>query len=626
MKAGFLFSLFALFTLQVTLAGSFHVRVNGSSSGNGTITSPWDLQTALNHPTKVNGGDTIWVHEGTYNGIYTSTIYGRSNAPIIVRAVPGFKVILDGNKPGAGDATLNIKGEYTHFWGFVITNTNGVRGNNATDLKDGVYFGAPNCKLINCIIHNNGGNGVGFWRPAINSEIYGCIIYNNGYRGNDRGHGHGVYGQNETGTKQIRNNILFNSFGLGMSIYTEGGAIQGFNIEGNIMFNSGLPGNDFLERHILIGGLRPADRETIKSNYLYNRPNYPSKAGIQLGYGSENVKAEVTGNYMVDGSFYVITNWNSVKFTGNSILSRSTSMQLISFDNFKNIASPDFNNNNYYFGKLSTHQTFDAWKVYSGQDKNSTYSASLPTNTYYVLQKNQYEPERGHLVIYNWGKQNSINVDLSQLLTRGSEYKIYDVSNLKAGPLLTGTYSGGNVAISMQLTSVELPFGDLPNNGKFIHTAPDFGAFLIIGTPSNGPPVNDPTVPNQPDENASTPLRILNFHPNPTVDILAVDFYSPDENKVVIDVVDNMGRTISSESYLPKEGKNTHVLNLATYAAGIYFISITSGNKRVSCKVMKRDFALNSGDGSNAPDSDQEMMNGLQFLIVNNLKRNFLIV
>lgn len=573
---------FMVFLLSgnVFYGASFHVKTNGTASGNGSITNPWNLQTALNHPSRVAPGDTIWIHEGTYKGIFTSNIWGRANAPIVVRAMPGKEVILDGNASGSADATLTVKGEYTYIWGLTITNTNGNRGANATDIKDGIYLGGANCKIINCIIHNNGGNGIGFWSTAINSEIYGCIIYNNGYRGDDRGHGHGIYGQNETGTKQIKNNILFNSFGLGMSIYTQGGNIKGFNIEGNMMFNSGLPGNSFLERHILIGGLKPADRITIKSNYLYNRPNYPSKAALQLGYGADNVDAEVANNYMVDGTFYVIYPWNSVKFTGNSVLARSSSMQLISFDNFQNIKTPSFNNNSYYVGTLAG-MSFDAWKNVSKQDLNSTYRASLPSTSFYVVQNNQFEPGRAHVVIYNWAKQNIVQVNVSGVLKTGDDYKVYDVSNLKAGPVLTGKYQGGNIGISMQLTQVELPYGNLPNDGRFVHTAPDFGTFLIVSTNSGVPSGSDTVLEEQ------TKLEITNCYPNPVSDNVIVDIFSPKEEQLTIDVFNLIGKMAMSKLFNFKAGKNSHKIDLSFLPAGIYLISVSNSFGNSTFKVVK---------------------------------------
>lgn len=573
-------------------AVSYHVQVNGHSAGNGTITSPWDLQTALNHPIKVVGGDTIWLHGGTYRGAFISRLKGRSNAPVFVRAIPGDSVVIDGNIGGDGNASLSIEGEYTWYWGLIITNTHGDRTESSPstmDYKDGVYFVGANNKLINCIIHNNGGNGVGFWNPAVNSEIYGCIIYNNGYIGEDRGHGHGIYSQNETGTKKIRDNIIFNSFGLGIHIYTEGGSIKGYNIEGNILFNNGLPGNDFLERNIIVGGMKPAERIVIKSNYLYNRPDYPSKGGIQLGYGDvANVNADVQNNYIVNCPFSVVNSWNYLKFTNNLVSSSVASNRLISFDNFQNVKIPEFNNNNYYNGNLSS-LSFDDWKNSSGQDNSSTYSTSVPKETYYLLKQNLYEDGRATLVVYNWQNKSSVGVDLSKFLAKDSEYKIYDVQNFSSGPLFTGTYNGAIVDFPMNLTQVELPYGNLPYNNKFIHTSPDFGVFLITGRA-----IQDGSV--KPDEEgySSSPLKIISFYPNPTVDVLAVDFYSPDDNRVTIEVVDNSGRIISSEPFYPKEGNNKYVTNLAEYPPGIYMIQFSSRANKVSCKVIKTDYSLKS--------------------------------
>src|SRR5262249_10500020 len=36
----------------------------GSPSGDGSVSNPWDLQTALNQPSSVHPGDTIWLRGG----------------------------------------------------------------------------------------------------------------------------------------------------------------------------------------------------------------------------------------------------------------------------------------------------------------------------------------------------------------------------------------------------------------------------------------------------------------------------------------------------------------------------------------------------------------------------------
>jgi hypothetical protein len=303
-----------------------------------------------------------------------------------------------------------------------------------------------------------------------------------------------------------------------------------------------------------------------------------------LGYGTtENSNAEVLDNYMVNGSFYVMKKWSSVKASGNTIATASTEKQLLSFEDFTIIQSPLYNNNTYFRGQLNRN-TFEHWKNFGGQDKRSTYNPSLPSETYFVLQKNQYEDGRGHLVVYNWGKESSISVNLTGIVEIGSDYEIFDVSNLSGGPVASGKFNGGKVAVSMELDKVEFPFGNMPDNTKFIHTAPDFAVFLIKSIPK------EKVFSKSLKELA--PLQITNYFPNPTIDILAINFYSPDNKEMLISVKDTLGSVIQSEVFEPKEGENKYILNLATFPSGYYFIFISNENGSASVKVLKKKFIV----------------------------------
>ena len=59
--AAFTKTLFILFAFNaVVVAGdAYHVKVGGTSSGDGSINNPWDLQTALSRTRTVQAGDTI---------------------------------------------------------------------------------------------------------------------------------------------------------------------------------------------------------------------------------------------------------------------------------------------------------------------------------------------------------------------------------------------------------------------------------------------------------------------------------------------------------------------------------------------------------------------------------------
>src|SRR2546430_1201491 len=47
-------------------ATEFYVSPTGTASGNGSASNPWDLQTALNQPSSVQPGDTIWLRGGVH--------------------------------------------------------------------------------------------------------------------------------------------------------------------------------------------------------------------------------------------------------------------------------------------------------------------------------------------------------------------------------------------------------------------------------------------------------------------------------------------------------------------------------------------------------------------------------
>src|SRR5580704_7972860 len=80
----------------IAQAHDWYVAPNGSSQGNGSITSPWDLRTALAAPSAVQPGDTIWMRGGTYSGTFSSSLSGTSGSPIVVRQYPRERASIAG--------------------------------------------------------------------------------------------------------------------------------------------------------------------------------------------------------------------------------------------------------------------------------------------------------------------------------------------------------------------------------------------------------------------------------------------------------------------------------------------------------------------------------------------------
>ena len=97
-----------------SMASQFYVSLAGSAANSGSISSPWDLQTALNHPAAVKPGDTISLRAGVYRHlpqgvstgnegyIFFSKLTGTAAKPIIWGQYggDGGRPILDGESDG----------------------------------------------------------------------------------------------------------------------------------------------------------------------------------------------------------------------------------------------------------------------------------------------------------------------------------------------------------------------------------------------------------------------------------------------------------------------------------------------------------------------------------------------
>src|SRR6185369_7828569 len=158
------------------------------------------------------------------------------------RQYPGERATIDGNY-GGNEVTLIVNGQYAWFWGFEVTNsdpgrTSATGGTDPARRGTGTNLLGRGTKLINLAIHDTV-EGVLTTALAPDAEVYGNLIYYNGYDAPDRGHGHGIYVQNETGTKRVVDNVIFGQFGIGIHGYTETGKLDDLHIEGNTSFANG---------------------------------------------------------------------------------------------------------------------------------------------------------------------------------------------------------------------------------------------------------------------------------------------------------------------------------------------------------------------------------------------------
>jgi hypothetical protein len=431
-----------------TSGHQFYVAPNGSASNPGTITSPLSLDKALSSSSPAVAGDTIWVRGGTYSGAYVSYLTGSASAPIVVRVYPGERAILDANNAAAQSAgiLLSVFGANTYYWGLEITDSNPNRvDSGGPDTPNGVYLNSSsNIKFINMIIHDMPGQGMGLWAENTDAEVNGCLVYYNGTNHWD----HGIYLQNKTGTKTLKDNIVLEQASHGLHAYGSDVAfLDNIRMEGNTVFESGgLLGG--AERNILLGGLSVAHNPVVISNYTYFRG---SEGNSNIGYSAGTANAIVTNNYWIAGNVaerFVIN--SGAQVTGNL-----------------------------FVGGLDPSNLPSTYP-------SNTYAASRPTSGAQIfVRPNQYETGRANITVYNWGKASSVSANISSAgLVSGDTYEIRDAFNFFGSPVATGTYSGAAVLIPMGGLSTATPKG----NGLVhpVHTAPEFGAFILLKTSTGG--------------------------------------------------------------------------------------------------------------------------------------------
>ena len=410
---------------------------------------PWDLRTALNQPSAVHPGDTIWVHGGTYAGTISTNLNGTSSLPIVVRNWNNERATIDGGNSN-GAAIFNVGGSYTWYWGLEITSsTTNKISTQVTSWPTDIMYGegveikqggtdGTGCKFINLVVHDTR-QGFSSWKEAANSEVYGCVVYDNGWLAPDRPHGHNFYIQNVTGTKLFSDNYILRAYSHNIQSYGSSASNEdNEQFVGNIGVNGG-------ERNFMIGGDNPTQSPVWQDNVMYSDGSRAGSnnfyLGYPIGYNPGTFNAVVTGNYFAGGGLTFNTQ-TSLTFSGNS-------------------------------GGYTSVDGGGA-PAMSGQ-----LVSGNPSTDAVIIRQNKYEPARANLVILNWSGASAVNVDLSSVVVTGQPYVIRDAQNYYGTPVASGTYSGGTVSIPMSGGTVPATVGNDPRG--VTHTAQHLGTFVIFG-------------------------------------------------------------------------------------------------------------------------------------------------
>lgn len=421
-------------------AGSadFYVAPTGTPAGDGTLTNPWDLATALSHPSQVQPGDTIWLRGGTYRGIFTSYLTGTAGQPIVVRSYPNEWAVIDTRaQAGDGDAFI-VRGSWAYYWGFELMNS---RTTNRGENGFGFLGNSQNNKFINLIIHDVGNNT---FRDG--NEIYGSIFYNNGSDGVSTRHH--LYTQNDDPSQPDRvvDSIFFNSFGFGLHVYAGGGGqLRGIHLIGNVWFKNGAAQTiGDRKDDVLVGGVNGAESILLRENMGW-APS-PTERSVKLGrYSDLNIDISLVDNYLAgDTTFY--NTWQSVTMTGNT----------------------------FYAMSPGNGTNFDPT-----QFPNNTYLTNRPSGTKVFIRPNQYEAGRAHIIVYNWDLADTVAVDVSGILSPGSVYEVRNAQNYLAAPVTAGIYEGGTLTLPMTGLKPAQPIG----SGKIDpaeFSGKEFNVFVLL--------------------------------------------------------------------------------------------------------------------------------------------------
>ena len=435
-------------------AAQRYISTSGNKDNPGTIDRPWDMATGLSSALP---GDTVWIRGGTYSGTFTCWSSGTPDHPIIFRQYPGERARIDGGS--SQDSALGMQCSNVWVWGMEIFFSNTSRRTTVTGsfpetiqrgagVTTAQQTGVPlNDKFINLIIHDTWG-AFGVWKDAVNAEVYGNVIYYDGWVAPDRGHGHGIYTQNNSrSTKFIRDNIVFNEFSHGLHLYAEQDLLQNYVIEGNVAFDNGKPaGSDGYARNFLVGapGLNVTPRQIMfRNNFSYYSPLY-SGGDSQIGSDAGCVNTTIVANYFVAERGTALTKpalCRPLNMSGNTFVGA-----------VRGFSPSEFPANNYY-GKP-------------------------PTGVSVFVRPNWYEAGRANIIVYNWGHSASASADVSGVLQAGDEYEVRDVQNFFGNPVLTGTYHGGRLEIPLGQTATSAVLSDPPI--PVPHTDSGFGVFVLV--------------------------------------------------------------------------------------------------------------------------------------------------
>ncbi len=377
---------------ETAFAGQRYISPDGKSSNPGTQESPWDIASALSGKQKVNPGDTIYLMEGTYRRrpeeLFEIRLVGTEKAPVHIRPVSGKRVRIDGG--------LSVQSPSAHVW---------VR-----DLE--IFISEPRPKQPT----SPGSHPKDLNRPwgglnmfagrnckYINLIIHNCNQGISCWKGEIDPEIYGciIYDNGWLGTDRGHGHCIYTQNDEGTK--TISNCIMSCRYDGTYTLHAygserAYVNNYLVEENIfynkgpfLIGGGRPSRNIRVFGNYLYN-------VDMRIGYSAPyNDNCHVRDNIIVHGRLD-IKRYKKIIREGNIIIN----------------------------------------------------TEERPKEIKTVLLANRFDPDRAHLIVFNWDRADVLQVTTKSFLRNGDFYRVMDPQDFFENPVTQGRCSSDTIRIPVK--------------------------------------------------------------------------------------------------------------------------------------------------------------------------------
>jgi len=471
----------------------------------------------------------------------------------VLPEIPDFNRTSTGNPPSSGDLiVVSSSATYVWFWGFktrFIVSTR-VPASEPSGFCFSAYQSAPTgMKVLYSQVHEGPGGIFLDSRDAGGTvfdggEVYGSIFWNVGWAMGDGG-GHHIYSHHKGSS--YRRNIQANIFGPdeanGVQHYSVAGIYgweQSFDHQDNVHFNSGtlnkvagLGAETGSGSHVVLGGNTSGNAHmnaiNCKRNYFWWKDGHGDNH-IMVGQGGAD---QIGAGVVVDGNYgrgggkgygtirilSILASGGTLSFQSNKFRvepsSATTNGRLIRMtenggagytvtlnDFYRALGNggldcgPDSGSPSAFADATGLCRTLAQWHTDCGFSGNTLTQTDPATTVAFNIRADKYEPNRSHVVYYNWASLARIPVDLSATLSSGMKFRVDDWRDISGAQPITvyDAATGGSPVTVFTGALVYFPTTQLAdpamsganwgvgNETAPPATAPDFNVFLVRRT------------------------------------------------------------------------------------------------------------------------------------------------